>query len=202
MHLVGSSYGALLCLLFAMREPSLVRSMVLAEPPAITQFVGFPPRPPEILKLLVNRPRIAIAIIKLGARGLAPATNAFERNDAEAGLPAFGDAVLGPGGYGRLPEFRKAQFRDNASNVRAQVLRPDFPPMDPADVQKVGAPVLLVNGARSIPLFQLLTDRLHELLPLSERVQIPGTTHRMYEEDPAVFNEAALSFLGRAAAAR
>lgn len=58
-HLVGHSYGALLALLLAIREPGTVRSLVLAEPPAITLFVSNRPRPRQILKLLFTRPRTA-----------------------------------------------------------------------------------------------------------------------------------------------
>jgi non-heme chloroperoxidase len=44
-HLVGHSYGGFLCLLLAMRQPSLVRTLVLAEPPVITVFVSNTPKP-------------------------------------------------------------------------------------------------------------------------------------------------------------
>ncbi|NIT60692.1 MAG: alpha/beta fold hydrolase, partial [Aliifodinibius sp.] len=72
-HLVGHSYGAFLSLLLAMRQPDYVRTLVLAEPPAITLFVSNNPKPLEILKLLVSRPRTAAAIIKFGAKGVTPA---------------------------------------------------------------------------------------------------------------------------------
>lgn len=42
-HLVGHSYGAFACLLLALREPRMVRSLVISEPPIITLFVGNPP---------------------------------------------------------------------------------------------------------------------------------------------------------------
>jgi pimeloyl-ACP methyl ester carboxylesterase len=76
VHIVGHSYGAFLGLLLAMREPALVRTLVLAEPPVITLFVSNQPKPLEILRLLLTRPRTATAIIKLGAQGLGPATAA------------------------------------------------------------------------------------------------------------------------------
>ena len=61
-HLVGHSYGAFLCLLLAIRRPALVRSLVLAEPPVITLFTSSTPRPAEMIRLLLTRPRTAIAI--------------------------------------------------------------------------------------------------------------------------------------------
>jgi len=43
-HLIGYSYGAFLCLLLAMQESSLVRTLVLAEPPVITLLASSPPK--------------------------------------------------------------------------------------------------------------------------------------------------------------
>ncbi len=63
VHLVGHSYGAFLALLLAMRASGLVRTLVLAEPPIITLFVGNTPKPREMLKLLVARPRTAASIL-------------------------------------------------------------------------------------------------------------------------------------------
>jgi pimeloyl-ACP methyl ester carboxylesterase len=45
---------------------------VLAEPPALTLFTSVPPRPPELLWLLVRRPRTALAILSFGTRTHAP----------------------------------------------------------------------------------------------------------------------------------
>ena len=101
-HVLGHSYGAFLCLMLAIKEPSLVRSLVLAEPPVITLFVSTPPKPLELLKLLVSKPRTAAAIINFGAKGIVPATKAFRLGDIEAGVQIFGDAVFGHGGYNRL----------------------------------------------------------------------------------------------------
>ena len=60
-HLVGNSWGAFICLLTAVRHPDLVRTLVLEEPPVLSLFVSTPPRPIELLRLLVTRPRTAIA---------------------------------------------------------------------------------------------------------------------------------------------
>ena len=75
-HLVGSSQGAYISLLAAIRYPKLVRSLVLEEPPVLPLFVGFPPRPTELLRLLATRPRTAIAILQFVLGTVAPATRA------------------------------------------------------------------------------------------------------------------------------
>jgi pimeloyl-ACP methyl ester carboxylesterase len=194
-HLVGHSYGAFLCLLLALRKPSLVRSLVLAEPPVITLFVSSTPKLPELLRLVATRPRTAAAIIRFGAMGVVPAGKAFRAGDADAGIRTFGDAVFGRGGYDRLPEARKAQVHDNLSNVKAEVLGSGFAPLDSGELRKMEVPALLVTGAKSISLFHRLIDHLEEMLPKVERVEIPGASHMMHEDNATAYNVAVRSFL-------
>jgi pimeloyl-ACP methyl ester carboxylesterase len=40
-----------------------------------------------------------------------------------------------------------------------------------------------------------LTGRLEELLPRAERIEIPGASHVMHEENPTAVNEAILAFI-------
>lgn len=194
-HLVGHSYGAFLCLLLALRDPSLARSLVLAEPPAITLFVSNVPGPLEILKLMATRPRTALAIIRFGAAGVVPAQKAFRRGEAEAAVRIFGDAVFGPGGYAHMPQGRRQQVRDNLSNISAEILGSGFAPLRRGTLRALRVPALLVTGERSIALFGLLADRLAELLPRVERAEIPGAAHAMHEDNAAAFNAAVLTFL-------
>lgn len=194
-HLVGHSYGAFLALLVAIREPALVKTLVLIEPPAITLFVSSQPKPLELLHLLITRPRTAVEIIKFGAGGVAPATKAFKTGKDAQGIRAFGDAVFGKGGYDQLSPDRRAQVADNITNVKAEILGPGFVRLDPASVATVEQPVMIVDGARSVKLFRRVNDRLKELLPSAIRTEIPGAGHMAHEDSPEAFNAATLSFL-------
>jgi pimeloyl-ACP methyl ester carboxylesterase len=194
-HLVGHSYGAFVCLLLAMRDPSLVRTLVLAEPPVITLFVSYPPQPLELFTLFFRRPRTAAAIIKFGVTGVAPASKAFQRGDMRQGIRTFGDAVFGSGGYDRLPDARKARVHDNLTNIKAELLGSGFVPLDAEQVHQVQAPTLLITGEKSVGLFHRLADRLEELMPQAERVVVPRATHMMHEDNASAYNAAVLSFL-------
>jgi pimeloyl-ACP methyl ester carboxylesterase len=194
-HLVGHSYGAFLCLLLAIKEPHLVNTLVLAEPPIITLFVSDPPKPPEILKLLVSRPRTAISIINLGVRGLSPAAAAAKRGDREEAMQLFGTAVLGEEHFRQLSEDRLNQVRDNL--IKAEILKSGFLPVEAQQVHNLDIPTLLLNGEQSPSVFHRLTDRLQELLPNSERVEIDGASHMMHEDNVSAYNAAVLSFLER-----
>lgn len=194
-HLVGHSNGAFLCLLLAIRAPKLLRSLALTEPPVITLFVSDPPKPTEILRLLATRPRAAIELIKFGATGIAPATKAAKQDDMEAAMRIVGTAILGRDFYNRLSEERLEQMRANA--IRAEFLGSGFPPLDSKDVNNIQTPTLLVTGQHSAGLFIQLANRLEELLPHAEQVNIANTSHIVHEDDPPAYNKAVLSFLSK-----
>lgn len=197
-HLVGSSQGAFISLLAAIRHPEVVRSLVLEEPPVIPLLVSFPPRAMELLRLLATRPRSAIAIIQFVLGTVTPATRAFERGEDEKGLEIFLRGVLGAETFGQLSEENAQRSRENISTLRAGMLRDiGFPDIDDENVRGVRVPVLLVTGDRSPAVLLRLTDRLEELLPNVDRVEIPNASHIMHEENPAAVNDAILDFLAR-----
>ena len=198
-HLVGNSQGAFIALLAAVRHPDVVRTLVLEEPPVLPLFVkSVPPRPADLLRLLLNRPRTLFGLLRFVAGTVVPVQKAFARGDDERAMHIFGQGVLGKMSYERLPEARIEQMRENRSTLRAFMMSDaDFPPLGDDDVRSVRAPVLLVTGEHS-PRFAIdLTDRLEELLSNRERVEILAASHVMHEENAPVVNEAIVGFLGR-----
>jgi pimeloyl-ACP methyl ester carboxylesterase len=198
-HLVGNSQGAFISLLAAVRQPDLVRTLVLEEPPVVPLFVkSVPPRPADLLRLLVTRPRALFGLLRFVAGTLVPVKKAFARGDDERAMHLFGRGVLGKAPYERLPEARIQQMRENRSTLRAFMMSDaEFPPLADDDVRGILASVLLVTGELS-PRFAIdLTDRLEELLPNTERVEIPAASHVMHEENAAAVNQAIVGFLGR-----
>lgn len=200
-HLVGHSWGAFICLLAAIRHPQAVRSLVLQEPPVLSVFVSTPPRPGELLRLFVRRPRTALVILSFGARTIAPAQRAFLRGDDNAALEVFACGVLGRETYEGLPQERRQQARENVCAVRAQLLGAGFPPLSEDDVRGVRVPTLLMTGDRSPAYLLRLSERLEQLLPNAQRVKI-AASHAMQEENPAAVNDAILGFLANHAASR
>jgi pimeloyl-ACP methyl ester carboxylesterase len=197
-HLVGHSYGGFVCLLLAIRVPELVRTLVLAEPPVATLFVSSAPGPAELLSLALTRPRTALSVARFIATGLGPARAAARKGDLEEAMRRFGRAVLGPAFYHRLSPARREQIRANA--IRAEFLGPGLPPLRDEDVRAVRAPTLLVTGRESPRFFHRLVDRLDELLPRSARLEIPGASHSMHEDEPARYDAGILAFLAAHAA--
>ena len=193
-HLVGHSYGAYLALMVAIRDPGLVSSLVLAEPPVIPLFTSFPPKPQEILRLLVTRPRTALPIIRFAATGLGPATSAARKDDMDAAMTHFGKAVLGSEAFAALSPTRLDQVRVNFS--KAELLSDTFmEPLDESDVANIQLRTLLVTGGKSPIFLHRLTDRLEELIPNTERIDIPHASHIMHEDNAAAYNQAVVTFL-------
>jgi pimeloyl-ACP methyl ester carboxylesterase len=197
-HLVGHSWGGLICLLAAIRHPQVVRSLVLQEPPVLSLFMSTRPRPTELLRLFIRRPRTALTILSFAAKTALPAEKAFRRGHDEAAMQAYALGLLGTYTWERLPQERKQQARENLNTLRAQVLGAGFPPLSDDDVRGVAAPTMLMTGARSPAYLPRLTDRLQQLLPNAERVEIAAASHLMSEENPGAVNEAILDFLSRA----
>lgn len=192
-HLVGHSYGAFLCLLLALKKPELVRTLVLAEPPAITLFVSNTPKPLELLKLLVTRPLTAVAIMHFGAKGAAPAAAAARRDETKQAIRLFGKTILGPEFYHQLSESRLQQVDANA--IKAEFLGSGFAPLDAGQVRNVYTPTLLITAQHSHKLFHRLADRLGELLPHVERIEIEKASHIMHEDNAPAYNRAIEIFL-------
>jgi pimeloyl-ACP methyl ester carboxylesterase len=197
-HLVGNSMGGFISLLTAIRYPEAVRSLVLGEPP-ITSLLGLssPPSFFEILSLIVRHPKIVPALAAGVARAMLQVDKAIQRGDYETAVEVFGSAVLGKEQYRRLPESRRQQMRDNVSTLRGKIVGLGFPSVSEDDVRGVTIPTLLITGAQSPGTAFLLTDRLEDLLPNVERVNIPDASHLMHEENAPAVNAAILDFLGR-----
>jgi pimeloyl-ACP methyl ester carboxylesterase len=194
-HLIGHSYGGFVCLLLAIMHPGKVRSLVLVEAPVFPLIIRIPPRARDILKLFLTRPRMAPAVARFGARGLARAIAATRRGDRDEALRLLGSTILGQRPFRQLNRERLAQARANL--IDAELLGSPFPPLTADQVGTVRCPVLLVQGDRSPPVHAHLTNLLGRLLPNAERVRIASASHLVHEDQPSAFASAVLSFLSK-----
>ena len=193
VNLVGHSYGALIALELLCLKPELVNKAVLIEPPAIRLFVSNVPKPLEILKLLVRRPKTAFAIIKLGATGIGPATAAARKGDLQKAFELFGKAALGGKTFEQMSQNRREQAFENL--CPQELLGSGFLAIDQEKLKKMPHQVLFLSGSESPPVYKYLIKRLLECIPGSISQQIEHASHIVQEDNPEAFNLAVLSFL-------
>jgi pimeloyl-ACP methyl ester carboxylesterase len=196
VHLVGhSSPGGFGGLRLAAQHPGLLRTLVLAEPPAFPLLgVSIPPRPAQVIKLLARHPRAGAGFIKFGAKGVRPAIKAFDRGDDAAAVRAFMAANTSDTAVDGIPEAMFQRFTDNAGPLQAQ-LKAGFPPFTAADARAIEVPTLLVSGEQSPAHLQAVTSRLAKLMPHADQMTITGATHNMFTSHPEQFNAGVLRFI-------
>lgn len=186
VHLVGHSRGGHIAFRVAQRFPDRVRALVLAEPGGTldetlrpAQGASGAPAPPGMPF----------------AEAVASAAERVRGGDIDGGLGLFVEAVLGPGAWERSGERIARMQRDNARTLLGQI-NERRAPYTRADLEAVRAPTLLVGGADTRLHFPQVLDAMERWIPGAVRVDIPGTTHLMSDEDPAAFNRVVLGFLG------
>jgi len=182
VHLIGHSAGAFIAATMARDHPDLVRSVILAEP--------------HMQAILARSPE---------AQAMPPpaffeqARKAFEQGKDEEALRIIAAGIIGtPDAYDQIPPERRRIPLDNLRLGKAQMLsgRPQ-PSFTCEDAQSIQAPTLLLEGDRTLKMFQLGVEELHKCMPGSERAVLAKATHALELENPAGFNEIVLEFLAR-----
>lgn len=183
MHVLGHSRGGNIALRLAAQRPELVRSLLLADPGG-----DFAPELFESAGLLVpaaagerNRFRLeALCLIRDG--------------QAETGLQLFVDTVSGAGIWQRSSARFRHMALDNAFTLVGQVEdRP--PPVAAEELAAIRCPVLLLGGERSPPPFPAVLQMLEQHLVDARRQVLPGVSHGMNVQRPALFNRLVGEFL-------
>jgi pimeloyl-ACP methyl ester carboxylesterase len=169
-HLVGHSYGGVIALLAAARQPELLRSLTVIEPPALGVARGVPAVDEFMARTEEHWTR--------GPRDPAEFLRSF--------LSLVGSSIP-PGNF--TPELLQG----------ARTLMVERPPAEaviPFDVL-AGAPFpkLVVSGAHSAA-FEAVCDVLEERLG-AERAVLPGAGHSV-QRLGAPFNDLLASFVERA----
>lgn len=196
VNLIGSSYGAYASLLTALKNPDLVKTLVLGEPPVIPLLVSDAGNPLQALLLLVRDFSTGKSFLKFGTKAMDPAKKQLRKGNIKEGIRLFANGVLGEGGFEQLPEDVKASMMDNATALKAEMLGPGFPDEFPKnEAMKLQVPTLLAYGEKSPKFFHSISDKLFKLLPNGQQVVIPDASHDMHGENPEAYNEKVLEFL-------
>jgi len=187
-HVVGHSYGALTALFLAARRPDLLRTVTLAEPPAI----------PLLAQLSAPDTTVGRAMFDdIQARMVAPMRAAFAGGDREGGVRAFIDYVRGrPGVWDSFSATDKAATLRDAREWDVMMTRGAlFPDIAPAEVAAIRTPTLILSGGRSYPFLGLIDAELARLIPRASHLAFPDATHQMWLEHPAECRQAVFELI-------
>ena len=176
VFLLGHSYGAI-CSLEGARLTGAVRKLILYEPPLPIEGVVYPPGAPERIQALVDA------------------------GNPEGALETFMRDVV------RMPEAELAAYRQLPAWKVRVTLAPTIAreltiergyTFDPERFGGFRTETLLLVGGESAPVFRKATDALHEALPHSEVVVLPGQRHVAMDTAPDLFLSEVRRFLGAA----
>ena len=184
MHVVGVSYGAYTALELALREPRMVRTLTLVEPP--------------LIRWLPDLPGGAELFDEFYGRTWQETGRAFERGDPMGALRISLEFFVGPGGIDSIPDdFRSALLANIREWQALTTSRDAFPPITREQVQSLKVPVLMLSGGKTYPMLRLTDDELERHLRDGRRQIIPDGTHDVCSEQPSVCTTAIRAFLNR-----
>lgn len=177
VHVVGHSYGGLTALFLAVRHPELVRSLVIAEAPAVPLLGYLPGEQAELGKK---------TLADIRSRMEKPMKEAFQKGDRSAGVAAFINYISNdPKAWDKWSEAARQETLKGAHEWDVMLTKGElFPELKPEDVKKIALPTLLLSGDKTFEFLRLIDEELGRLIPQNQRVVLPGATHHLFYEQP------------------
>ena len=168
----------------ALKNPSLVRSLILYEP-----ALGSVLSADSVEGKTAREDRAKI---------FGPATAVAKAGQAEQSARLLYEAIyqLPPGSFEGLPQSTKAGVLENARTRPLSVAAP--PPNVTCDALKAFTrPTLVMWGEKSQASFALTSEGVANCVPGAQRVIMQNVNHNGPVRDPAAFSAAVLEFLAK-----
>lgn len=187
-HLIGHSDGAFVSLYCAYKNPELVKSLVLCEPPIL----------PLLATSTIQEDRKLFQ--DFWENAIMPAREALLQGNFENGVRIFLDGAMVKGFFDQLPPQVQQAMVDNA---KAFLKQSDNPMPREFNLQEVeekissySIPILFVRGEFSPKFLVRITDILASHFHKSKQVTIPDVTHDFGRATkPEIFNSRIMEFL-------
>lgn len=169
--LVGSSGGAAIAVDVARRHGYLLRGAVFSEPPLFS---------------------LDAVARDTAMRDLGPTVEHAAAGDLRSAVDSF-FSLMCPGLWSKIDEGRKDGYRANAEIGFTDLRSPSLE-VTPADLAVVTVPALVIAGDDSHPALRSVARRLAAVLPDSRFVELTGSGHVTYAEQPEAFAHAVSTF--------
>jgi esterase len=172
VHLLGHSRGAGVALLAASMHPERIRSLILAD---VYPFKSLLPNTADVKAEMEKRMAVSRTVLAH-----------FKQHDPEAGLITYVNHIVGPNGWDNTGEAQREHLRSNAWTLLS-LLTDAETPLKCTDLSKISAPVLIMTGDRSPPIFAYSNDAAKACLQHAYKVTIPDAGHMMFQANPSAF---------------
>lgn len=181
-HLLGHSYGGLIALTLARRQPDEVASLTLYDPVAFGVLFS-----PDDAEGVEDLNKVAAHPVFL--------------DDDEGGGPLWMETFIdywnGPGSWQAMPEASRQAFLQVGRKVYYEVrsLSEDRTPL--AAYQNLGMPALLVYGEKTPPAARRVLQLLATVMPQANLQMLPGAGHMGPLTHAAAFQQLVVTHLAR-----
>ncbi len=185
VHLVSWSFGGLVAMQAAVKNPALVRSLILYEP--------------NVISVLPAESAEGKAAREERSKMLAPVIAANKAGDAVQAAKLAREAwlQLGPGGFDREPQTVQTRVLDNARTMPL-IWGAPAPPAITCDMLKnFPRPTLVMRGAKTQVSNVLISEAIGKCIPGAQLVVLQNVNHDGPSRDPAAFTGAIFEFLSR-----
>jgi pimeloyl-ACP methyl ester carboxylesterase len=181
-HIIGESYGAYAALFLAARYPDLACTLVLAEPPVLP-WLGATSEGTGILDEFLD------GFWKQVGESLG-------RGDRLGAMQTIVGHFMPGAGISDLPDDLRSVIDVNLKEWTVLTASGDpFPDLSRHSVAGLEVPVLLLSGEQTLPEHRIIDAELERLLLHASRIVVEGTTHEMWDEQPAACQRHALQFI-------
>ena len=172
VNLVGHSRGGAVAMLLASKHPDLVKRLVLADPSPLYSMLK---DQNEALQHLDKRKTV-----------LKSSMRYYSDNDIETGLKIFVNHIAGNNAWDKTSEKRRTALRQNALTLKSLIHDAEIS-FSCQDLRNITAPVLLVTGEYSKPVYGQMNQAVSSCLKQPQNATVADAGHMMYAANPTAF---------------